>query len=136
MFKIYIKQNLLRKVLLLLIMFFAGSSFAVAASLNVTTIYTKTGGIKGALNNVGDLVNGVPVCPANPTDGCDFSDDPGYNDNGTVNDPTDDFYTGDLLVRTNDVFEVNAAWSWQGVKNGPEEEVTLVGTLPATGEFV
>ena len=106
-----------------------------AASLNITTMYTQTGGVQGALNSVGDLINGVAVCPANPTDGCDFSADPGYNNNGTVNDSSDDFYTGDLLVRTNDVFEVDAAWGWSGVEGGPEEEVTLVGTLPATGEF-
>ena len=121
---------------LLFAVFFLANAFGVsAASLDITTMYTKTGGIQGALNQVGDLVNGVSVCPADPTDGCDFSDDPGYNNNGTVDDSSDDFYTGDLLVRTNDVFEVNAAWSWSGVEGGPEEEVTLVGTLPATGEF-
>jgi uncharacterized repeat protein (TIGR01451 family) len=124
-----------RVVFVALFLFVA--SIASAATLNVTTKYTKTGGIKGALNTVGDQVNGVSICPANPTAGCDFGDDPHYNNNGTVSDSSDDFYEndGDLVVRTNDVFEVNAAWSWSGIKDGPEEEVTIVGTLPATGEY-
>ncbi|MCD5389813.1 MAG: peptidoglycan-binding protein [Candidatus Pacebacteria bacterium] len=109
---------------------------AFAATLDVTTKYTLTGGIKGPLNTTGDLINDVPVCPADPTPGCDFDADPGYNSNGTIQDSSDDFYTGDLVVRTNDLFQVVSAWSWSGVKDGPEEEVTIIGTLPATGEFV
>lgn len=107
-------------------------SMAVAANINVTTKYGKTGGIVGPLNTTNDRINGRQICPADPTPGCDFSDDPGYNDNGTVDDPTDDYYTGDLLVRTNDNFQAIAAWNWHGTPGGAEETVTITGTLPET----
>ena len=128
-------KNRKKILLILLSTFFISLSFASAATINITTKYTKTGGIKGALNTISDIVNGIQICPANPTAGCDFSDDPGYSNNGTVNDPSDDTYSGDLIVRTNDLFEVTAAWNWSGVEGSSEEKITLVGTLPATGEY-
>jgi hypothetical protein len=89
-------------------------------------------GILGALNKTGDKVNGRDICPADPTPGCDFDDDPKFNNNNTVDDPSDDFYTGDLLVRTNDYFEAIAGWTWNGNAGGSEEVVKIAGTLPET----
>ncbi|ADV45591.1 conserved repeat domain protein [Nitratifractor salsuginis DSM 16511] len=105
-------------------------SMGEASSVNVTTKYGKTGGIVGPLNTTSDLINGRQVCPADPTPGCDFADDPGFNNNGTVDDPTDDYYTGDLLVRTNDNFQAIAGWTWNGNPGGAEEVATITGTLP------
>ncbi len=97
-------KNILGKLLIMTIIisgvFVYSLDNAFAASLNITTKYTQTGGIKGPLNNVGDLVNDVNICPADPTDGCDFANDPGYSNNGTTSDPSDDTYSGDLIVRT------------------------------------
>jgi len=115
------------KALIALLVLFNASSFG--ANVGITTKYGKTGGILGKLNTVGDKVNGRDICPANPTAGCDFADDPGYSNNNTVDDPSDDSYSGDLLVRTNDLFQVVAGWNWSGTA-GSEEEVKLTGTLP------
>jgi len=76
-------------------------------------------------------VNGRNICAAandndNAVPGCDMSSDPGYNDNGT-SDETDDYYTGDLIVRTNDLIEVIAAWNGTQVNN----PITLTSTLPS-----
>ncbi len=116
------------------------STSAFAADLTLTTRYGDTGGLVGNLNNIGDQVNGRDICPqantnANATPGCDMSADPGYqaNDEG---DNSDDTYTGDLIVRTNDKFEVVAAYSWLGNAGGPEERVTITGTLPAGTGFI
>jgi protocatechuate 3,4-dioxygenase beta subunit len=113
-----------------------------AATLNLVTKYGKTGGLKGNLNNtdLSDRVNGRQICSAindynNAASGCDMSSDAGYNDNNT-GDPSDDFYTGDLIVRTNDNFEVIAGWSWLGNPGGAEEEITLTGTLPPGTGFI
>ncbi len=100
----------------------------------IVTKYGKTGGIVGAINQVGDLINGREVCPEDPTPGCDFSDDPGY-DGGDLDDQTDDTYTGDLLVRTNDVFEAIAGWRWNGAAGTNDEKVVITGTLPDNGYY-
>jgi uncharacterized repeat protein (TIGR01451 family) len=107
-------------------------SVAQAEVVEIVTYYGKTGGIfgDGKLNIVGNKVNGRDTCPqantnANGTPGCDMSDDSGYQ---TVdpNDPTDDIYTGDLIVRTSDLFELYAGWS----VNGTSAPITLSSTLP------
>ena len=110
--------------------FFALIMFVEAANVNVTTYYGKTGGIVGVLNTVGDKVNGNSICPSNPTDGCDFSSDAGFDNNGTVDDPSDDSYSGDLIVRTNDIFQVITGWNWNNVGGDGEDTATLTGTLP------
>ncbi len=116
------------------------STSALAADLTLTTRYGDTGGLVGNLNNIGDQVNGRNICPAandyaNGTPGCDMSADPGYvaNDPG---DNSDDTYNGDLIVRTNDKFEVIAAYSWLGDAGSDEERVTITGTLPAGAGFI
>ncbi|MCF6287927.1 MAG: hypothetical protein L3J53_01645 [Proteobacteria bacterium] len=113
------------------------SAPAYSATLNLTTKYGATGGLRGNLNSVGDEVNGRDICPvantnANGTPGCDMSADPGYV--AGVNTPVDDSYTGDLVVRTNDNFELIAAWSWLG--NAGEDEITLTSTLPLGTNFI
>ena len=127
------------KVWLVTILFFI-ATFANAANLTLTTYYANSGGLAGNLNTVGDMVNGNPICPVandytNATPGCDMSADVGYNNNGTA-DPSDDHYTGDLIVRTNDSFEVGTSFNWTGNAGGAEEEVTLTGTLPAGTGFI
>ena len=117
------------------------SSTASAATLTVVTKYGDTGGNAGELNNVGDKVNGNNICPAvndynNAVAGCDMSSDPGYNDNGTPLIATDDFTEGDLIVRTNDIFNVQVAYGWLGNPGGAEEQVTLTGKLPAGKGFI
>jgi len=106
---------------------FLWSSFTYAANINITTKYGDTGGIIGSLNNTTDKINGRTICPTDPTAGCDFAKDPGFNNGGTVDDSSDDSYSGDLLVRTNDAFQAVAAWNWNG---GIEDTVTITGTLP------
>jgi len=103
---------------------------ALAADLNMVVRYGKTGGIKGTLNQVGDEINGVDICPAvnnnnNNVPGCDMFDDPGFNDGGTPQDGSDDSYNGDLIVRTNDDFTVEVNYNVNGT-----DEVTLEGTVP------
>jgi len=123
-------------LLAVFIVCFGTANIVEAGNVNITTKYTISGGIKGPLNSTdGNVVNGVSICPIVPTAGCDFLDDPGYNNNGTVEDSSDDFYTGDLIVRTNDVFEVTAAWSWNGDADQDTETATIVGVLPASGEY-
>ena len=104
-----------------------------AANVNVTTYYGKTGGIVGVLNTTTQVVNGRTICPANPTIGCDFGDDPLFSNSGTVNDPSDDSYSGDLIVRTNDSFQAVAGWTWNGEAGGEKEKIVIKGTLPSTG---
>jgi len=106
-----------------------------AANVNVTTYYGKTGGIIGALNQTSDKINGRDICPADPTVGCDFDDDPKFNNNGTVDNTKDDTYSGDLLVRTNDAFQSVAGWNWNGTSGGDEEVVTITGILPTNGYY-
>jgi len=106
-------------------------SNAYAANLGLVTWYEQTGGLKGALNHVGDQVSGVNICPAantnaNTVPGCDMDDDPGFHDNGTPQDGSDDYYTGDLIVRTNDAFLAVANYN----VNGSSEEVTITGSAP------
>ena len=113
-------------------LFVAVASGALAAELGLVTWYEQTGGVKGALNNVGDQVSGVNICPAantnaNNVPGCDMANDPGYNDNGTPQDGSDDYYTGDLIVRTNDAFMAVANYN----VNGGSDEITITGTAPA-----
>ena len=119
----------LRPFALVMILFsvFTG---ALAADLNMVVRYGKTGGIKGPLNQVGNEVNGVDICPAdndnnNNVPGCDMSDDPGFNDGGTPQDGSDDTYDGDLIVRTNDDFTVEVNYNVNGT-----DEVTLEGAVP------
>ena len=111
---------------------FMTTVFSVAANVNVTTKYGKTGGIVGPLNTTSDKINGRSICSNNPTAGCDFADDPQFDNHNTVNDPTDDTYAGDLLVRTNDNFQAIAGWTWNGVAGGADEVATITGTLPET----
>ncbi len=106
-----------------------------AANIKIITKYGKTGGIAGRLNTTSDKINGRLVCENNPTAGCDFANNPGWSDNGTPNDGSDDTYSGDLLVRTNDLFEVVAAWSWNGNPDANEDTVTLKSTLPQGYEW-
>jgi hypothetical protein len=101
--------------------------------VSIVTKYNKTGGIYGdaGLNTVGDIVNGREICAAandnnNTVPGCYMSGDPGYNDNGT-SDETDDYYTGDLIVSTNDLIEVIAGWNATQV----DYPVPLTSTLPS-----
>lgn len=103
---------------------------AHAAEIDLVIYYGNSGGIVGAINKTTDKVNGKVICPSDPTPGCDFSADTGFNNNNTI-DNTDDYYTGDLLVRTNDAFEVVAAWNWN-IGSGGEDTVTITGTLPET----
>ncbi len=112
-------------------LFVALASGALAAELGLVTWYEQTGGVKGALNNVGDRVSGVNICPAantnaNNVPGCDMANDPGYNDNGTPQDGSDDYYTGDLIVRTNDAFMAVTNYN----VNGGSDEITITGTAP------
>ena len=139
------KESPPKRIIVLLmagILLFGTTGFA--ATLNLVTKYGKTGGVKGNLNatDLSDRVNGRQICGqvndySNPDNasGCDMSDDPGYNDAGD-GDPSNDFYTGDLIVRTNDDFEVITGWSWLGNAGGAEEEITLTGTLPVGTGFV
>ena len=117
----------------LIILMFIFSFSLQAANVNVTTYYGNTGGIVGVLNTTSQVVNGRTICPVNPTIGCDFGDDPLFSNNGTVNDPSDDTYSGDLIVRTNDSFQAVAGWTWNGEAGGSKEKVTIKGTLPSTG---
>lgn len=121
------------------------SSVAYSATLNITTKYNTTGGGAGNLNQTTDQINGNAVCAlvntyANGTPGCDMSADPGYDDAGTPNDPSDDAPngngSGDLIIRTNDVFIVSAGYSWLGNPNVGEDNITLTGTLPAGKGFI
>ena len=116
------------------------SSASYGATLNIVTKYGDSGGNAGNLNTQGDQVNGNDICPndntyANGTAGCDMSADVVYSDGGT-GDPSDDSYSGDLIVRTNDIFNVAVGYSWLGNAGGAEEEVTLTGTLPAGKGFI
>ncbi len=122
-----------RQLIKLIILMLFLVSVAQAETVQIVTYYGKTGGIfgDGKLNVVGDKINGVPVCPsantnANNVPGCDMSDDSGYQKNNP-NDPADDTYTGDLIVRTSDIFELYAGWS----VNGTSAPITLSSTLPA-----
>lgn len=128
-----------KRILAISVLLFATSGYA--ATVTMTAKYGKTGGLAGNLNHVNDMVNGRNICPAantnaNGTPGCDMSNDPGLNDNGTPNDPSDDYYTGDMIVRTNDSFEAIAAYAWIGNAGGNEEQVTITGTLPAGTGFI
>lgn len=121
-----------------LLLLFSFSAFSV--TLNLTTKYGKTGGLRGNLNTIGDQVNGRVICAQNNTNanieaGCDMSDDAGYVVGG--NTPVDDSYTGDLVVRTNDNFELIAAWSWVlDVGENFPDEIILTSTLPAGTNFI
>jgi len=136
----------LHKAIKLLLGIVVLSTLTFAGDVYIVTKYGKTGGIVGKINKVDpvnpDLVNGRQICSADPTPGCDFDEDPGY-DGGVLEDQTDDTYNGDLLVRTNDVFEAVAGWRWNGQPNdtdpadptGGDEKVTITGTLPANGWY-
>ena len=112
-----------------------GSILHAEAVISIVTKINRTGGLYGdtGVNTIGDVVNGRSICEANNTNandvpGCDMSSDPGYNDNGT-SDETDDFYTGDLIVRTNDLIEIVVGWNATQVNN----PITLSSTLPSFG---
>ena len=113
---------------------------AYSVTLNLTTKYGKTGGLRGNLNAIGNEVNGRVICTQDNTNanieaGCDMFDDPGYVEGG--NTPVDDSYNGDLVVRTNDNFELIAAWSWTlDVGEAFPDEITLTSTLPAGTNFI
>ena len=77
-----------------------------ASDLSLMLRLSRSGGIEHPLNVIGDTANGIDICPSDPTPGCDFDDNPGHNDNGTVLDPWDDTYTGDIKVRSNDSAEI------------------------------
>jgi len=132
----------LHKIMKLVLGIVVLSTLTFAGDVYIVTKYGKTGGIVGAINQTSDLVNGRQICPVDPTPGCDFATDPGY-DGGVLEDQTDDTYNGDLLVRTNDVFEAVAGWRWNGQPNDPDnpdptggdERVTITGTLPANGWY-
>jgi len=108
------------------------TSSLFSAHLNIVTKYRNSGGILGPINKTTDKVNGREICPTNPTAGCDFSADVGYDDNGTRDDGSDDSYNGDLIVRTNDNFTVIAGWMWSDIDDNSEDKVTITGTLPQT----
>ncbi|VAW32809.1 internalin, putative [hydrothermal vent metagenome] len=136
MFKSSLKQHkVVCSILLLLV-----SSFAYSVTLNLTTKYGQTGGLRGNLNSIGNQVNGQAICTQNNTNaniepGCDMFSDPGYVAGG--NTPVDDSYTGDLVVRTNDNFELIAAWAWTlDVGETFPDEITLTSTLPAGTNFI
>jgi hypothetical protein len=119
------------QIRLFVFMFFMMSSILHAGTIEIVTKFSKTGGIYGDLSHVGDKVNGRVICASendnsNSVPGCDMSQDPGYNDNGT-NDVSDDYYTGDLIVRTNDLIEVKVGWNATGVDN----PIVLMSTLPS-----
>ena len=116
----------------ILVSMFLCMTVGFSANVNVTTKYGRTGGIVGPINTTTDKVNGREICPNDPTAGCDFSDDPQFNNHNTVDNPTDDSYNGDLLVRTNDNFQAIAGWTWNGTAGGAEEVATITGTLPET----
>ena len=125
----------LSQLLLLCIIFSSVFTISVAQAetVSIVTYYGKTGGIygDGKLNVVGNKINGRNVCPqantnANGTPGCDMSDDSGYQKNDP-NNPSDDTYTGDLIVRTSDLFQLYAGWAI----NGTSDPLTLTSTLPA-----
>ena len=125
-------MNLKIKVILASLLI-SGSLYATDPVITIVTSFSKTGGIygDGKLSVVGGKVNGVDICPSantnsNTVPGCDMEQDPGYSDNGTT-DPHDDKYTGDLIIRTNDIFEMNVAWNGTGVDN----PITLSSTLPS-----
>jgi uncharacterized repeat protein (TIGR01451 family) len=123
-------MSLIKKLFFLILCY---SATLFGANVEVTTFYGKTGGIVGVLNTTEQVVNGRTICSENPTIGCDFGDDPGFSNNGTVDDPSDDSYSGDLVVRTNDSFQVVAGWTWNGEAGGSKERVVIKGTLPSTG---
>jgi len=117
------------------------STSAYSANLTMLTTYLNSGGVAGNLSTVGDQVNGNVICPAintnaNGVPGCDMSADVGYLDNGTPSNGADDTYAGDLIIRTNDVFTVQAAFSWVGTPSVGEDNITLTGTLPAGAGFI
>jgi CshA-type fibril repeat protein len=132
-----IKSNHYKWLFMLIVMIISVPVYS--ATLNLTTKYGKTGGLRGNMNSIGDQVNGNIICTQNNTNanieaGCDMSDNAGYVAGG--NTPVDDSYTGDLVVRTNDNFELVAAWSWLGNAGGAEEQVTISSTLPAGTNFI
>ena len=110
---------------------------ANAAQLWLIVKYSDSWGGGWNLNQVWDMVNGRVVCPsantnANNVPWCDMSKNVWYNDNWTPNDPSDDFYKWDLIVRTNDVFGLNVGRNWIQEQDGAES-VTLTCKLPAAG---
>ena len=107
-------------------------STGYAAEIDLVTYYGNSGGIVGAINQTTDKVNGRVICPSTSTPGCDFSSITGFNNNNTI-DSTDDYYTGDLTIRTNDAFTMIAAWNWNRGTGG-DDTVTITGTLPQTNE--
>lgn len=124
-------RNTTRVSLIFLFLFLV--SAAHAETVQIVTYYGKTGGMfgDGKLNIVGNKINGINTCPSvnnnsNNVPGCDMTFDSGY-DKKNPNNPADDTYTGDLIVRTSDLFELYAGWS----VNGTSAPITLSSTLPA-----
>jgi len=71
------------KVIIKKLALLAGSLFFLssvqAAEIAVTTFYSKSGGIIGPLNKTTDKINGRELCQNNPTAGCDFDDNTGFD---------------------------------------------------------
>ena len=130
----------MRTIIRIITLLFINLSLLYPATLTIVSKYGRTGGIVGDLNHVSDQLNGRTICNAineysNEVAGCDMSADAGYNDNGTGN-PSDDYYTGDLIVRTNDSFEILVGYAWLGNAGGKDEEVTIRGELPTGVGFI
>ena len=122
--------------LIIAILLFLGGLLHAQSAMGIVTKFGQTGGLYGdaGFSVVGNIVNGQPICEHNNTNaniepGCDMSGDSGYDNNGTNDNETDDFYTGDLIVRTNDLFEVIVGWNASGINN----TITLSSTLPSFG---
>jgi hypothetical protein len=122
----------LHKLLILSMLLVAGVSFG--GEVYMVAKYGLTGGIVAPLSTTADKVNGRDICPANPTAGCDFANNPGY-DGGALENQTDDTYSGDLIVRTNDNFQAIAGWRWHGTADGADEKIVIIGTLPDSGYY-
>jgi len=128
-------MNLKSGSFLIIVLFLTSILHASDPVVEVVASLTKSGGIygDGEFNVIGDKVNGREICSqdnnnSNIEPGCDMLQDTGYNNNNTQ-DPTDDYYTGDLIVRTSDIFELKVGWSIVY----SDSPVTITSTLPVEG---
>ncbi|RUM70399.1 MAG: hypothetical protein DSZ07_02530, partial [Sulfurovum sp.] len=109
--------------ILILSFFFLGTSTLFGANLTVVA-KIQNSGIEVS-NTITDEVNGKLICPSgndnlNTYPGCDMSTDTGYDENT-------DSYSGDMIVRTGDLFTLAAGWNITGAN----DDVTITSTLPA-----
>ncbi len=122
-----------------------------AATLGLEVIKRQDGGLVGPLNNIDDKVNGVNVCPTDPTNGCDFGalddivrthDQISYRFNYNVNPPVDP--NEDIIVTAN--LPDGAVWSFlpgsckdpgSSISEDGRDLVCNLGTfnVPTTGSF-